>query len=226
MTVWSVEWVEFVGGPAADVTSQTITATNVETGTVLFGPTGVGITHVATGFYSYHRDTTADPTGDYLIRWDALNSIGDPVVATEIVTIAPVVSGTWADATFVNNLTGLTVSAEELTIAQRLTEGMVRRVYRASDVDDPDYRWLQGAVAWQAKHVHEHPELLSMADVASTSQDGWSITFRDDNRQVWFSTLAMLELNNLRRGANTSIRMNSAFQSGRATRRRGWPAWR
>jgi hypothetical protein len=224
MTLLTVQWSQYVGGPAADVTSQTVTATPAAGGAPVLGPTGTGIVHVATGFYSYLWDTSVVADGNYLVAWNALNSLGDAVQASELVTVSAAVLGSWADVSFVYNLTGETVTAVQLNLAQGLIEGVVRRIYRATDVTDPDYYWLRRAVAVQATFVKAHPELLEQANITSTSQDGWAVNFRDDNREVWMSGRAWRYLNNLRHGANTAVHANSAFQrSGRMWRRmQGW----
>jgi hypothetical protein len=142
--------------------------------------------------------------------------MGDPLVGTP---------GAWIDVAGVLTLTGATVTDTNITVAQGLIEGLISRVHRASDVNDPDYYWLQRAVAWQAKYVSDHPELFDQLNVAGWSQDGFSITFGDGRVVQWASSAAMTNLNNIRNGANVTLRINSGFQSERWLRRTGL-AWR
>lgn len=80
----TVQWYAILGGPAADVTGQTITISPTGGGAAVIGPTAVGITHEATGLYSYSWavDAGAD-LGDYVVLWEA----DGPVQSSEVVTV-------------------------------------------------------------------------------------------------------------------------------------------
>jgi hypothetical protein len=137
----------------------------------------------------------------------------------------PIVTGTWATVADATELTGLTPSANDLNLAQVMIENRIRRVYRATDSTRSEYRWLQQAVAFQAAFISENPDLFSQAEISSTSQDGWSVTFRDGAIPRRYANEAIQALNNLPGSANVTIRFNSGFQS-RGRRRRHGLGWR
>lgn len=65
-------WYEYPGGPADDVTGLTIEITRLSDDTTIIGPTTVGITHPATGVYTYTWTPAADAElGEYLAVWAA-----------------------------------------------------------------------------------------------------------------------------------------------------------
>jgi hypothetical protein len=124
------------------------------------------------------------------------------------------IAGTWCSVADVNDFLGLTVTATDVNAAQIILEGVVRRVWRATDTERRDYYWLQRACIWQAAYVHQHPEILTMMGMQSMSQDGMSLSMPPGGK-AYLAPLALLELNNLFRGSNTTIRLNSAFQRNR-----------
>lgn len=139
------------------------------------------------------------------------------------------VANTWTSVADVAAFTGATVDAEAVVIAQASIEGLINRVYRVSDAGTADEYWLRRAVSWQARYVSEHPEVFAMVGgLTSLSQDGMSATWgggaqgQGDGGARHISPVARTFLNNLRAGANTSLRVNSAFDRGN---RRG-PTWR
>lgn len=125
----------------------------------------------------------------------------------------PIVTGTWATVAEVLELTGKTVTETQVVAAQAALENHIRRVYRTTDSLSPDGVWLKRACCYQSVWMKDHPELFGRVKFLSTSQDGWSITYPDDGSDQWIDGRAMSALNNLRAGANTSIRLNSGFQS-------------
>jgi hypothetical protein len=127
--------------------------------------------------------------------------------------------GTWCTVTDVLTFTGRSVTQQDVTNAQVMLEALIHRVWRETDSGKRDYYWLQRATAWQAMYVNAHPELLTMMDVSSISQDGLSITFRQASQSVaLYSPMALRILSALFRGSNSTIRLNSAFQKNRPTR--------
>lgn len=84
-----VQWYEFSGGPAVDVTAQTITITRISDATVVVGPTAVGITHIALGLYSYEwAVSSSEVIGDYAVIWNATDAAMQSVQTSEVVTVA------------------------------------------------------------------------------------------------------------------------------------------
>jgi hypothetical protein len=124
----------------------------------------------------------------------------------------PIVTGTWATVDEVLELTGVTVTEQQLVAGQAALENHIRRVYRSSDALSSDGVWLKRACCYQSVWLKDHPELFNRVKFTSTSQDGWSITYPDNGSDDWISPQATNVLNNLRAGANTSIRVNSGFQ--------------
>lgn len=95
-------WYAYPGGPATDLTGVTITITPITGGAPAVGPTSTGVTHPGTGVYAYAWQVPAGQAGgDYLALWSGTDPQGDPVTASEVVTILadgaePVVSdGAW-----------------------------------------------------------------------------------------------------------------------------------
>lgn len=208
---------------ASDATTIEFSIAN-GAGTVVFGPVTSGISHIGTGVYLFTWAVPADePTGTYTAIWTATFG-AVPDVTTESFTVASLAGRCWCALADIPALTGQTApTQEDLTAAQSMIEALTKRVWRDTDTSTRDYYWLQRAVAWQALYVAAHPEVLTMMDVASISQDGLSITFKGGTGGVQlYSPTARFFLNNLFRGSNTSIRMNSAFQKNRAARRTGY----
>lgn len=139
------------------------------------------------------------------------------------------VTNCWVAVDEVTDLTGATATEAEILIAQTVIEGAINRVHRDTDAAGRDYYWLKRAVAWQAKFVGEHAEAFGLpAGLVSISQDGFSASYDTSSGNVTGNTVApvaMSMLNNLTQGANTSLRLNSAFQ-GSGRRRRGGSGWR
>ena len=136
----------------------------------------------------------------------------------------PIITGTWATAADALELTGRTPSDEQLIMAQAMIEGLIRRVYRANDAARREYTWLQRAVGYQAGYIANpaNATLFQQAEIVSTSQDGWSVTFRDGQAPRRYAPQALDALNNLPGQANTSIRVNSGFQGRRRPHRARW----
>lgn len=86
-----VQWYQFPGGPAADVTGQTITIKRLSDATVVVGPTAAGITHVSTGLYTYTWSIPGATTaGDYAVIWGAIDAALDPVQTSEVITVVAI----------------------------------------------------------------------------------------------------------------------------------------
>lgn len=77
-------WYEYAGGPADDVTGLTIEISRLSDDTTIVGPTAIGITHPATGVYTYSWTPAVDAElGDYLVVWAADGGLQ----STETVTV-------------------------------------------------------------------------------------------------------------------------------------------
>jgi hypothetical protein len=204
----------------ADASAVTVTIAT-SAGDVLLGPTAVGIAHLAVGQYLYTWPIPAGQAdGGYVLTWDATVG-GQPEESQDPFTVsASELPGTWCTVADVALLAGATVTQQDVNVAQQMIEGLDRRVWRITDATKRDFYWLKRAVAWQARYVAAHPEVLDMMDVQSLSQDGLSITFKSSTGQMiaLYSPVALRFLNNLFRGSNSTIRLNSAFQKNRPPR--------
>lgn len=129
--------------------------------------------------------------------------------------------GTWCSLTDVRTYTGnAEVTQADVNLAQVVLEGHIHRVWRVTDVQTRDYHWLTRATAFQALYHHAHPELMSMMDIQSQSQDGLQITYRPGTSGLpLIAPFARVHLDALYRSSNTTIRLNSAFQKNRSARR-------
>lgn len=128
--------------------------------------------------------------------------------------------GTWCSLTDVATYTGsAAVTQADLNVAQVILEGHIHRIWRSTDVEKRDYYWLSRATAFQALYVHAHPEITTMMDVQSISQDGLSISFRQGTQSLpLIAPMARRLLDALFRASNTTARLNSAFQKNRMVR--------
>lgn len=168
-------------------------------------------------------ETSAGASSTY---WIVVSASADPVWVGTLRTtlVSPgtpaALPGTWCTLTDVATYTGSTdVVQADVNVAQVLLEAHIHRVWRVTDVQRRDYYWLTRACAFQALYVHAHPELLTMMDVQSISQDGLSITFRPGTQSLpVIGPMARRFLDALFRASNNSIRLNSAFQKNRMVR--------
>jgi hypothetical protein len=82
-----VEWALYSGGPPTDVTAQTITI-KTAAGVTVVAATAVGISHVATGLYSYTWSISASQAaGSYVVIWDATDAELESVQASEVIAV-------------------------------------------------------------------------------------------------------------------------------------------
>lgn len=139
----------------------------------------------------------------------------------------PIVNGTWASAADALELTGRTPTDAQLAMAQVMIQNRIRRVWRANDADRSEYTWLRQAVAYQAGYIADpaNATLFQQAEISSTSQDGWSVSFRDGAAPRRYAPEALAALDNLPGASNVTVRINSGFQ-GYGGRRRGRSRWR
>lgn len=203
----------------ADASVITVTILDVD-GDTLIGPTSSGISHAGTGLYLYAWAIPADQaSGTLTVKW-AATVAGQPVNTSESFTVSPSgVAGTWCAVADVLAFTGGVVEQIDVDVAQQLMEALIHRVWRVTDVTRRDYYWLTRATAWQALYVNARPEIKTMMDVQSISQDGISVSFKGSTQSLaLYSPVALRFLSSLFRGSNSTIRLNSAFQKNRLTK--------
>lgn len=140
----------------------------------------------------------------------------------------PIIQGTWGTVADAVELTGHTPDDATLVMAQAIIQNRIRRVWRATDAARSEYTWLRQAVAHQAGYMADpaNAALFEQAEISSTSQDGWSVTFRDGQVPRRYAPEAIAALECLPGAANVTVRINSGFQPrGRRGRRTRWQAY-
>lgn len=187
---------------------------------ILLGPTPYNISHPATGVYLYAWPIPAQQPADSMTaRWTATVGASTTTVQQPFTITSAGGRGAWCTVADVLAYTGYTVSQSNVTTAQGSLEALLHRVWRDTDSAKRDFYWLSRATAWQAAYHFDHPELLTMMDVQSISQDGLSITFKQSATPLaMYSPTALRFLSALFRGSNSTIRLNSAFQKNRLTK--------
>lgn len=84
----TVQWYEYQGGPASNVSAQTVTIIRVSDSVTVLGPTAVGITQLATGLYRYTwAISPTEVPGDYAVVWNATDFQLEAVQTSEVVTV-------------------------------------------------------------------------------------------------------------------------------------------
>lgn len=155
------------------------------------------VDHPAVGSFTYSwTPPTVTASTDYLVTWDPS---GDDTAASEVVTVLPAVSGSWATVGQGLAFTGKTMTAEHLTLASS-----VITLYAGVTPDMPDDSitvrdryWLAMATAFQAAWMPSKPGYLEQRE-SHTSQgaDGVSIQ-RSSDSDVMLAPLAARTLKNL-----------------------------
>jgi hypothetical protein len=81
---------------------------------------------------------------------------------------------TWATVQDVDDLTGVTVTAEQLAMAQAIIEIHVSRTedVPVDTITMRDLRWLMRAVAYEAAWLPSNPDLFTRIDHVTLLQDG------------------------------------------------------
>lgn len=172
-----VQWYEFAGGPASDVTSQTITITRLSDSVDIVGPTSVGITQIATGMYTYQWIISSSETpGDYAVIWDAVDFQSDPVQTSEVVTVLALTAATWATADEVLSITGVTVTAAQLLQANSVITIFANRTTEAV-LSVRDLYWLKQATCWQAAWQKDQAGYTTRHAVTEVTQDGMQLIY-------------------------------------------------
>lgn len=113
----------------------------------------------------------------------------------------------WATTTDVLNMTGTTVTDAEVTQAQYLVEMFADVTEDSSDsgfVSSKNLRLLKLAVAYQAAWIVQHPDVFSVIDVTSATQDGMSWTIDNPGSAV-MAPLARMAIARLSWKRNRSI---------------------
>lgn len=229
-----VNWDAYPGGPPADVTGLTITINTAYNGSNVLGPTSAGVVHQATGLYTFQwAVSTSQTVGDYVAIWNATYA-GSAVQASEIVSVLSYGAGTfltWCDitlvedhiqgqgnvnainpVTWVQNVTGLTLSNQQIMNAQQVLNMYSNYTPEASgfNMQPLDLQWLRYGLAYQSAWMSQQPGLLYRSEIDQLSQDGLS-THWADPRAVTLGPLALRSLRQLSWQKSRSLRVRTPF---------------
>lgn len=133
------QWYAYPGGPAQDVSGLTIAIAPSGGGSAVVGPTASGITHEATGLYSYAWAVgAAQASGTYIATWAGTGGV------TAVETIAVLDAGSGRVYATSGDLTAYPVAVPAGVSAGLLLQRASRDVDRALlcavyDVDDDGY---------------------------------------------------------------------------------------
>lgn len=117
------------------------------------------------------------------------------------------------DVEHVKDVTGTPVSSDDIRRAQTLIEIQCGRVLDdGSTLSARDRHFCQLAVAYQAAFMQAKPDVFTQMDVASISQVGLAVAFREERSSIFLAPLAAASLRRCRWQGSRSIRMNSVFQ--------------
>lgn len=210
------QFLSYAGGPATDVTGLTVTITPVGSTTPAVGPTSTGVTHVATGLYSYvWAIPTTQAIGDYSVVWNASGG----VQASEVITLLPASSGTWASVADVVAITGKTVTQTQLAMANSVIEIFARRTYgfAMADPQNPhvgtrDLEWMKRAVAHQAAWMLSQPDFFSRLDVTTITEGRKAIGLKEQT--LLLAPMARMALSRVSWQRTRSIHVRSPFMDG------------
>lgn len=178
------QWYAYTDGPLNDLdAAPSIEIADVGSGTVIVGPTTVGVTHPGTGSYGYPWSTSSTlAAGTYLVTWTGTKS-ASPVTATETVTVtgtatAPsATGGAWVMYTTREAVKRALMIAEtarnsaeidrSILSASRLVEGLTHRTfYPLYDTKQFDWPNIQGALPWRL--WLDNMDIISVTVVSST----------------------------------------------------------
>jgi hypothetical protein len=207
------EWAQYPGGPAVDVTGLTVTITAPDS-TVDVATTSSGITHPATGVYQYTWAVpAAGVVGDHVVAWAATYG-GNPVTASEIVTVLALSTGTWAQLADVTAITGKSVTADQLFQANAIIEMVSGRLYAisATKIGARNAEWLKRAVAYEAAWIPANPDLFQRLDVTGIAEGRKNVLLKD--LALIVAPLANRALNRLSWKRSRSMHVHSPFQDG------------
>jgi hypothetical protein len=116
-------------------------------------------------------------------------------------------------------ITGLTVTQDQVTKAQYIIEMYADTTSEASDaghISSKNQRLLMLAVVYQTAWMVQHPDVFSVIDVTSATQDGMSWTIGNPTSAV-LAPLAKAALARLswKRNRNTYIRRRGGYGADR-----------
>jgi hypothetical protein len=185
-----------LNGTAADPeTPLHLTVVALTGGTPVVDTTSVAHPGLGTFTYAWTPPQVLEVT-DFLVIWDPA---GDDISASEVVTVFPVVTHSWATIAQVLGFTGQEVTPTDIQMASGLIT-----LYGNANLDLVDaYRaqdlyWLAAATAYQTVWMKPKGETLlqDRESHASTSADGVQVT-REAGSDLMLGPLAARALRNL-----------------------------
>lgn len=187
--VLTAEFFQYSGGPAADVTGLTITIKTADGLTTVLGPTSTGVTHVATGLYTYSWSVSASQAvGTYLAIWSGTDAQSETVQATETVLVQALPSyntlnqseACYCTREDVKSALDIKVTARNnvqvdraIQAASRSIDGQMHRVfyttYTTRYVDWPNFQYAYPWRVWLDRA--ELADVTSTVPVVTTGSD-------------------------------------------------------
>jgi hypothetical protein len=156
-----------------------------------------GWANPSTGIYTYAwMPGDVEVATDYLVTWDPS---GDDVAATEVVTVLPAVTGSWATAAQALGFTNLVVTETELLVASS-----VITLYAGVTTDQEentilarDRYWLAMAASYQAVWMRGKPGLLEYRESHTDMSADGVRTAREAPSDIMLAPLAARALRSL-----------------------------
>ncbi len=186
---------ESAGTEAAPELPLTLTIVPAAGGAAIVETTAVTTVSVGTFSYSWTPPSVTAPT-DYVVTWDPS---GDDTAASEVVTVLPAVSGSWATVEQGIGFTGKTMTVEHLTLASSvvtLYAGVTPNM-PAGSITNQDRYWLAMATAYQAAWMPSKSGYLEHREShTSQSADGVSVQ-RTSDADIMLAPLAARTIRNL-----------------------------
>ena len=183
-------WYDETGSMLVDLASIAFAVVD-QGGDVILAPTSAGITHVATGVYTYTWAVPADQApGDYAAIWTGTGTDGSPELSAEdfeVLASNPNVSplGSWATVDDVATFTGLSVTTAQLMMAQAIIDMFAGRTYDAQPrTGTRDQYWLKLAVVYQAAWLTSQPDLFQRIDLAAITMSNRAVALKDDSLRI------------------------------------------
>jgi hypothetical protein len=153
--------------------------------------------HPATGIFTYAWTPGAvQAATDFLVTWDPP---GDDVAATEVVTVLPAVTGSWATVGQALGFTNLVVTETELLMASSVITlyAGVTTDQEENTILPRDRYWLAMATSYQAVWMRSKPGLLEFRESHTDMSADGVRTAREAPSDVMLAPLAARTLRNL-----------------------------
>jgi hypothetical protein len=121
---------------------------------------------------------------------------------------------TWASAADVQTITGSTVTANQLTVANGIIEIFSRRIctVAAIHMGVRDIEWLRRAVAYQAVWMLAQPDFFQRLDVSTITEGRKAIVLKEQT--LLLAPMSRIALSRLATQRTRSIHVRSPWQDG------------